>query len=73
MIQNPKPTQRFCSMNCRVANHRQRGKSTEGEVTGIHPRKDGGCTVVVRVTQAFSARPKAWAPGQVVDLLERDL
>lgn len=71
-IRNPKPSQRFCSVNCRVAAHRLNGKSTPAEVMGIHPRKGGGLTVVVRVTESVSARPRAWAPGQAVELLERD-
>ena len=70
-ILDAKPGQRFCSANCRAAHHRQHGKAASGKVQGISPCGNGDCVVVVRVPADNSARPRAWSPGQPIDLLER--
>lgn len=67
-----RPSMKFCQATCKAAYHREHGKFVGGFVNGIHPRRDGGCTVVVRVPAENSARSRAWLPGQAVQLLEGD-
>lgn len=63
---------RFCSSNCRAADHRERGKSIPCRVTSCGRTSDGAAYAVIRVPADFLPRLGPVHPGADIELIAGD-